>query len=93
MLPVTHGVELTRLHVLLYTVMLCVVTLLPFLTGMSGLIYLATALLLNARFLWHAIAMKFTASDERALIVFRFSITYLACLFLALLVDHYVRIA
>ncbi len=93
MLPVTHGVELTRLHVLLYTVMLCVVTLLPFLTGMSGLIYLAAALALNARFLWHVVVMKRTRSDERALLVFRFSITYLMWLFLALLVDHYVRIA
>ena len=88
-----HGAELTRLHVLLYTVMLCVVTLPPFLTGMSGLIYLVAALLLNARFLWHVIAMKITASDERALLVFRFSITYLMWLFLALLLDHYVRIA
>jgi heme o synthase len=92
MLPVTHGVELTRLHVLLYTVMLCVVTLLPFLTGMTGLIYLAAALGLNARFLWHVVVMKRTRSDERALVVFRFSITYLMWLFLALLVDHYVRI-
>jgi protoheme IX farnesyltransferase len=50
MLPVTHGVEFTRLHVLLYTVILCVVTLLPFMIGMSGLIYLAAALVLNARF-------------------------------------------
>ena len=58
MLPVTHGVELTRLHVLLYTVMLFVVTLLPAITGMTGLIYLVAALMLNARFLWHAIAMR-----------------------------------
>ena len=92
MLPVTHGVELTRLHVLLYTVMLFVVTLLPAITGMTGLIYLAAALILNARFLWHVIAMKRTCSDEQAMVVFRFSITYLMWLFLALLLDHYVRI-
>jgi protoheme IX farnesyltransferase len=92
MLPVTHGVELTRLHVLLYTVMLFVVTLLPAITGMTGLIYLVAALILNTRFLWHAIAMKRSPSDERAMIVFRFSISYLMWLFVALLVDHYLRI-
>jgi protoheme IX farnesyltransferase len=89
MLPVTHGVEFTRLHVLLYTVILCIATLLPFMTGMSGLIYLAAALALNARFLWYAIAMKMSRRDELPMRVFRFSISYLMWLFLALLVDHY----
>ena len=58
MLPVTHGLAYTRLQVLLYTVLLTVVTLMPFLTGMSGLLYLAVALVLNARFLYHALALK-----------------------------------
>jgi heme o synthase len=89
MLPVTHGVEFTRLHVLLYTVLLAVITLLPYMTGMSGLIYLAAAVLLNARFLWHAIALKFAPRDEQPMRMFRFSITYLMWLFLALLLDHY----
>jgi protoheme IX farnesyltransferase len=89
MLPVTHGVEFTRLQVLLYTVILAVVTLLPFLTGMSGLIYLLAALILNGRFLWHAIALKMSGRDELPMRMFRFSITYLMWLFLALLVDHY----
>ena len=89
MLPVTHGVEFTRLHVLFYTVLLCVVTLLPYMTGMSGLIYLAAAVLLNGRFLWHAIALKFAPRDEQPMRMFRFSITYLMWLFLALLLDHY----
>jgi len=89
MLPVTHGVEFTRLHVMLYTVMLCLVTLLPYLTGMSGLIYLCSALLLNGRFLTHAIALKVTRRDDLPMRVFRFSISYLMWLFLALLVDHY----
>jgi protoheme IX farnesyltransferase len=89
MLPVTHGVEFTRLHVMLYTVILCLVTLLPYLTGMSGLIYLVAALLLNARFLAHAIALKVTRRDDLPMRVFRFSISYLMWLFLALLVDHY----
>jgi heme o synthase len=89
MLPVTHGVEFTRLQVLLYTVILAVVTLLPFLTGMSGLIYLAAALVLNGRFLMHAVILKLTRRDDLPMRVFRFSISYLMWLFLALLVDHY----
>ena len=89
MLPVTHGVEFTRLHVLLYTVILALVTLLPFLTGMSGLIYLAAAVGLNGRFLVHAVRLKVTRRDDLPMRVFRFSITYLMWLFLALLVDHY----
>jgi protoheme IX farnesyltransferase len=89
MLPVTHGVEFTRLQVLLYTVILCIATLLPFMTGMSGLIYLAAVIGLNARFLWYTIAMKVSRRDELPMRVFRFSISYLMWLFLALLVDHY----
>jgi protoheme IX farnesyltransferase len=89
MLPVTHGVEFTRLHVLLYTVLLSVVTLLPYMTGMSGLVYLLAALVLNARFLWLAIALKLARRDELPMRMFRFSISYLMWLFLALLVDHY----
>jgi heme o synthase len=91
MLPVTHGVEFTRLHVLLYTVILCLVTLLPYLTGMSGLLYLAVAVVLNARFLSQAIALKVSRRDELPMRMFRFSITYLMWLFLGLLVDHYLR--
>ena len=64
MLPVTHGVEFTRLHVLLYTLILVLVTLLPYLTGMTGFIYLAAALVLNARFLWHAIEMKLSRATN-----------------------------
>jgi protoheme IX farnesyltransferase len=93
MLPVTHGVAYTRLQVLLYTVLLVLVTLMPFLTGMSGLIYLLTALALNAGFLYHAFALKFSARAELPMRVFRFSIKYLMYLFLALLVDHYLFIA
>lgn len=89
MLPVTHGVEYTRLHVLLYTVLLFIVTLLPYLTRMSGLIYLAAALVLNAGFLYYAFALKITAREELPMRVFKFSVTYLMWLFAALLVDHY----
>jgi heme o synthase len=89
MLPVTHGIEYTRLHVLLYTMLLVAVTLLPFLTRMSGLIYLGAALVLNAVFLYYALALKITARKELPMRVFRYSVTYLMWLFAALLVDHY----
>jgi protoheme IX farnesyltransferase len=92
MLPVTHGVEYTRLQVLLYTVLLTVVTVLPFLTRMSGLIYLVTALVLNAGFIYYALALKITAHSALPMRVFRFSVKYLMWLFAALLVDHYLRV-
>jgi heme o synthase len=89
MLPVTHGVEFTRLHVLLYTIILVLVTLLPWLTGMSGLIYLVAAVGLNAGFLYQAVRLKRSTQRELPMQVFRFSVQYLMWLFLALLVDHY----
>ncbi|MBS0579341.1 MAG: protoheme IX farnesyltransferase [Proteobacteria bacterium] len=92
MLPVTHGVEYTRLQVLLYTVLLVLVTLMPFITHMSGLLYLAAALVLNAGFLYYALALKITARVELPMRVFRFSITYLMWLFAALLLDHYLPV-
>jgi protoheme IX farnesyltransferase len=92
MLPVTHGVEYTRLQVLLYTVLLFIVTLLPFLTRMSGLIYLVAALGLNSGFLYYALALKITRREELPMRVFKFSVTYLMWLFAALLIDHYLPI-
>jgi protoheme IX farnesyltransferase len=92
MLPVTHGDRYTRLHVLLYTVILTAVTLLPFATRMSGPLYLAAALALDAVFLWYAVRMYFAYSDHLARRAFRYSILYLAALFAALLVDHYLQI-
>jgi protoheme IX farnesyltransferase len=89
MLPVTHGVAHTRLHVLLYTVLLVLVTLLPFMTRMSGLIYLAAALVLDAMFLYHALILKISARQDLPMRVFRFSVNYLMWMFAALLVDHY----
>ena len=89
MLPVTHGVEFTRLQVLLYTVLLTLVTLLPYLTHMSGLVYLAAALVLNGFFLYYALILKISARAELPMRVFRFSVSYLMWLFAALLVDHY----
>jgi len=89
MLPVTHGVAFTRLQVLLYTVLLTAVTTMPFVTGMSGLIYLVASLVLNAMFIFYALQMKLTERAHLPMKVFRFSITYLMWLFAALLVDHY----
>ena len=89
MLPVTHGLAYTRRQVLLYTVLLVIVTLMPFLTHMSGLLYLAAALILNTGFLYYALALEITARAELPMRVFRFSVTYLMWLFAALLVDHY----
>jgi protoheme IX farnesyltransferase len=91
MLPVTHGDRYTRLHVLLYTVILVAVTLLPFSTRMSGLIYVAAAAGLGGLFLIYAVRICLTYSDELAKQTFRYSIVYLSLLFAALLVDHYLR--
>jgi len=91
MLPVTHGLEFTRLHVLLYTLVLFAGTLLPFIYGMSGVVYLLCALVLNAGFVGHAWRLWRTYSDALARRTFRFSILYLSLLFAALLVDHYLR--
>ncbi|MEO1885295.1 MAG: heme o synthase [Methylococcales bacterium] len=89
MLPVTHGAEYTRLQVLLYTILLLIVTLLPYLTGMSGLIYLATIIPLNLGFLYFAIQMIITKEDRIAMKTFGFSIIYLTGIFSTLLIDHY----
>jgi protoheme IX farnesyltransferase len=93
MLPVAYGVEFTRLHILLYTIILVIVTLLPYLTGMTGLIYLAAAVVLGAGFVRHAVALRRTgAPPELPMKVFRYSINYLMLLFAALLIDHYVML-
>ncbi len=89
MLPVTHGVALTRLHVLLYTVLLFAVSLLPFVTRMSGAFYLGGAVALGAGFLWHAFTLHRTGDDQVALRTFGYSIFYLTALFAFLLLDHY----
>jgi protoheme IX farnesyltransferase len=90
MLPVTHGVEFTRLHILLYTIILFIVTLLPYLVGMSGLFYLVNAVLLGGGFLYYAIRMQFDHADRLAMKTFSFSIVYLMIMFAALLIDHYI---
>ena len=92
MLPVTHGAEFTRLHVFLYTLVLFAGTLLPFVSGMSGVIYLVAAVLLNAGFVGYAWKLWRAYSDQLARKTFRYSIIYLSLLFAALLVDHYLRV-
>jgi protoheme IX farnesyltransferase len=92
MLPVTHGVPYTRLQILLYTILLVLITVMPWLTGMCGLIYLVSVMILNGIFLYYAIALKFTERAGLPFKVFKFSVQYLMWLFAALLVDHYFRI-
>lgn len=89
MLPVTHGIQFTKLNIYLYTVLLVVVSTLPFVTGMSGALYLIAALILGFRFLYWAHCLYHTHEIKVAMQTFRFSIVYLMLLFVFLLVDHY----
>lgn len=91
MLPNTHGEQFTRLHILLYTIVLFGVSLLPYADGMSGAVYLLSAVVLDLIFLGYAWKIYRAYSDELARRAFRFSIVYLSLLFAALLVDHYTR--
>ena len=93
MLPVAYGIEFTRLHILLYTILLIIATLLPYLTGMCGLVYLAAAVILGGLFARYAIQLRRAdAPAHLPMTVFRYSINYLMLLFAALLVDHYVNL-
>jgi protoheme IX farnesyltransferase len=91
MLPVTHGPAFTRLQILLYTILLFCVTLLPYLTGMSGLIYIASAVLLDSGFIYYAILMMRKKDNKTAMKTFVYSIVYITLLFAALLIDHYLK--
>ena len=92
MLPVTHGEAFTRLHLLLYTLLLVATTLLPFAARMAGFFYLAAAIVLDAVFVAYAVAIWRRYSDALAKRTFRYSIFYLAALFAALMVDHYLAL-
>jgi protoheme IX farnesyltransferase len=92
MLPVTHGSAFTRLQILFYTLLLSAISLLPYAVGMSGLLYLVAALILNGMFLLHAVRLIRNTDPRQAMRTFYFSITYLMILFAALLTDHYLRI-
>lgn len=89
MLPVTHGIEYTRLQVLLYTIIMVAVTLLPFATGMSGLVYFVGVVILNVIFLYYAIKMQSGKDETIPIRTFAYSIIYLMLLFALLLIDHY----
>jgi len=89
MLPVTHGNAFTRKYIMLYTILLVLITVMPYLSGMSGLIYLVTALVLGAAFLYYAWLLLKNEGLDLPMRVFRFSINYLMVLFAALLLDHY----
>lgn len=91
MLPVTHGIEFTKTAILLYTLLLFLVCLLPYLVGMTGVIYLFASVYLNGKFIYHAWILKFNAQADTAMETFRFSIVHLMVLFLVLLVDHYAK--
>ena len=90
MLPVTHGNEYTRVQILLYTILLVLVTIAPYLIQMSGLIYLAAALILGGWFLFHAIKLQNPRHEKEPIRMFVVSIKYLMGLFAALLIDHYI---
>ncbi|MDG1134405.1 MAG: heme o synthase [Pseudomonadales bacterium] len=92
MLPVTHGEAYTRLHILLYTILLVLCTILPYLIGMSGLVYLAGALALGGGFLYWAIVLVRDSNPNAPMETFRYSIVYLGALFLVLLLDHYLLV-
>jgi protoheme IX farnesyltransferase len=92
MLPVTHGLQFTQFHIWLYTIALVATTMLPFAVHMSGLIYLASASVLGAMFLWYAWRMWKHYTDLLARQTFAYSIVYLSLLFAALLVDHYIKL-
>jgi len=89
MLPVTHGERFTLLNIVLYTLILIAATMLPYIYGMSGMVYLVSAIILGLMFLAYVIALFVSYSDALAKKTFRFSITYLSLLFAALLIDHY----
>jgi protoheme IX farnesyltransferase len=89
MLPVTHGIAFTKLNILLYTLLLTAVSLLPYVTGMSGILYLVSVLLLDAGFLFYAIRLWRTTDNKIAVQTFRYSIIYLLILFIVLLIDHF----
>jgi protoheme IX farnesyltransferase len=90
MLPVTHGVDVTKSFIVYYTILLIIVTVLPSITGMTGLFYTFGALALGGGFLYYALQLKFAPRDDLPMTTFRYSIWYLMALFSFLLIDHYI---
>ena len=90
MLPVTHGVVFTKLQIVLYTIILFIVSLLPYVVLMSGIIYFISALVLSSAFLYYSVNLYYSDNDEDAMNTFQFSIYYIFLIFLALLIDHFI---
>jgi len=90
MMPVTHGVAFTKLQIVLYTVILFIVSVLPYVVLMSGIIYLVSALVLSTIFLYYSVNLFYSDDDQDAMNTFQYSIYYIFLIFLALLVDHYI---
>ena len=90
MMPVTHGVAFTKLQIVLYTIILFIVSVLPYVVLMSGVIYLVSALMLSTLFLYYSINLFYSDDDQDAMKTFQFSIYYIFLIFLALLADHYI---
>tara|TARA_B100001113_G_scaffold76947_1_gene60269 strand:- start:52 stop:918 length:867 start_codon:yes stop_codon:yes gene_type:complete len=93
MLPVTHGVEFTKLQIVLYTIILFIVSILPYVVLMSGIIYLVSALILSSIFMYYAVKLFVSKDNEIAMKTFQFSIYYIFLIFLALLVDHFIIVS
>ena len=90
MMPVTHGVAFTKLQIVLYTIILFIVSVLPYVVLMSGIIYLVSALVLSTIFLYYSVNLFYSDDDQDAMNTFQYSIYYIFLIFLALLVDHYI---
>tara|TARA_B100000700_G_scaffold253630_1_gene285560 strand:+ start:663 stop:1529 length:867 start_codon:yes stop_codon:yes gene_type:complete len=93
MLPVTHGVEFTKLQIVLYTIILFIVSILPYVVLMSGIIYLVSALILSSIFMYYSVKLFVSEDNEIAMKTFQFSIYYIFLIFLALLVDHFIIVS
>jgi len=91
MLPVTHGIKFTRLHILLYTILMFLTTLMPYLIEMSGILYLVGASILGVIFLYYAISLYFEDIKQSSMSTFIYSVNYLTILFAILLIDHYLK--
>ena len=91
MLPVTHGIQFTKLQIILYTIIMILVSILPFVVMMSGLFYLISALILGSIFLYYSLALYFDEKNEYAFPTFIYSIYYIFLIFAALLIDHYLN--
>ena len=90
MMPVTHGVAFTKLQIVLYTIILFIVSVLPYVVLMSGIIYLVSALVLSSIFLYYSVNLFYSDDDQDAMNTFQYSIYYIFLIFLALLADHYI---